>query len=163
MNLLRSRLIDRDDQLLIEIGGVFPLPSRLPSERSGLREYAGRGVVVGIRPEDMEDATLVPGLNGRPTLDVRMTLAELMGAEVMAYFPVAGHRQPAVHGVPTPPEENESDAALRVAGSSAAAGELTLTARLSPRSPAATGRSLRIVVDTARLHFFDPDSEASIW
>jgi multiple sugar transport system ATP-binding protein len=65
--------------------------------------------------------------------------------------------------VPTAPEENESDAALRVAGRSAAAGELTLTARLSPRSAAATGRSLRIVVDTARLHFFDPDSEASIW
>jgi multiple sugar transport system ATP-binding protein len=163
MNLVRSQLTDRDDQLLIEIGGVeFPLPSRLLDERSGLREYAGRDVIVGIRPEDIEDATLVPGLDGRPTLDVQVTLAESMGAEVIAYFPVAGHEHAAVQA-PTAPEGNESDAALALAGRAAASGELTLTARLSPRSAAATGRSLRVVVDTARLHFFDPDSEASIW
>jgi multiple sugar transport system ATP-binding protein len=164
MNLLRSPLRERSGTLLVEIGGVeFPLPPSLLRSRPGLSAYAGRDVVVGLRPEDMEDAALVPGLNGRPSLDVRVTLAEAMGAEVIAYFPVAGHRHPLVDAAPTPPDETESDAALSLAGRAAAAGDLTLTARLSPRSVAATGRSLRVAVDTERLHFFDAETEAAIW
>jgi len=109
MNLVRSPLVERDGTLLVEIGGVeFPLPPYLLRSRPGLRAYAGRDVVVGIRPEDMEDAALVPGLNGRPTLDVRVTLAESMGADVIAYFPVAGHhpapcRRRPRKANPTPP------------------------------------------------------------
>jgi multiple sugar transport system ATP-binding protein len=164
MNLLRSPLVDREGALFVEIGGLeFQLPPYVLRTRPGLPGYAGRDVVVGIRPEDMEDAALVPGLNGRPTLDVRVALAEPMGAEVIAYFPVAGGRHAAVDAPPSPPEENESDAALRLAGQAAASGDLQLTARLSPRSTAATGRSLRVAVDVGRLHFFDPDTEASIW
>jgi multiple sugar transport system ATP-binding protein len=38
-----------------------------------------------------------------------------------------------------------------------------ITARLSPRSKAETGRPLRVAVDSERIHFFDPETEASIW
>jgi multiple sugar transport system ATP-binding protein len=164
MNLLRSRLLEHGDDVTVAIGAVeFPVPPKVFEQRPGLREYVGRDVVVGLRPEDLEDAALVPGLNGRPTLDVRVTLAEAMGAEVIAYFPLAGQRPAPVGAVPTPPEEDESDSALRLLEQAAAAGDLSLTARLSPRSSAATGRPLRVSVDTERLHFFDPETEASIW
>jgi multiple sugar transport system ATP-binding protein len=164
MNLLRSPLLANGDRLAVEIGGMeFPLAPSLLRRRPGLRAYAGREVVVGVRPEDMEDAALVPGLNGRPTLDVRVTLAEAMGAEVIAYFPVPVREPSSGTGAPPPPEESESDSALRLLGRANAAGELSLTARLSPRSTATTGGGLRVAVDAERMHFFDPDTEASIW
>ena len=42
-------------------------------------------------------------------------------------------------------------------------GELTLTARLSPRTRAETGSRLRVAIDTDRLHFFDAETEEAIY
>ena len=42
-------------------------------------------------------------------------------------------------------------------------GEATLTARLSPRSRAATGQPLRVAVEPDRLHFFDAETELAIY
>jgi multiple sugar transport system ATP-binding protein len=61
-----------------------------------------------------------------------------------------------------PDGEDETDArSLQLVGAHAP-DEVVLTARLSPRTGAKTGEPLRIAVDTARLHFFDPVTEAAI-
>src|SRR5256885_3338953 len=67
---------------------LFPYTTlfRSLARRPGLAHYAGRDVVVGIRPEDIEDASLVPSANGS-SLPVRVTLAEALGSEVIAHFP----------------------------------------------------------------------------
>ena len=78
-----------------------------------------------------ESATFVPSANGS-AFDVNVSLAEPMGAEVIAYFPLG--------------EET---------------GNL-LTARLSPRTSAESGRPLRVAIDAERFHFFDPETELSI-
>jgi len=65
MNLLRARVTGGDGAASVELGEiVLPLPSSLVARRPGLANYAGREVVVGIRPEDIEDASLVPSANG---------------------------------------------------------------------------------------------------
>jgi multiple sugar transport system ATP-binding protein len=97
-------------------------------------------VILGIRPEDIEDASLVPSANGS-SLEVDVTLAEPLGAEVIAHFPLA------MRSVAGP---DDGTMAL-------------LTARLSPRSRAQTGAPLRIAVDVERLYFFEPETEAGIW
>jgi multiple sugar transport system ATP-binding protein len=152
MNLLRARL-SGGDSLSVELGEtVLRLPRSLLARRPGLAGYAGREVVVGIRPEDIEDAALVPSANGT-SFSVRVTLAEALGAEVIAHFPLAGDVEPvAVGAVPEP-------SALEAVEDS---GPL-LTARLSPRSAARSGQPLRIAVDVERLHFFDPESDEAIW
>jgi multiple sugar transport system ATP-binding protein len=152
MNLLRARL-SGGDSLSVELGEtVLRLPRSLLARRPGLAGYAGREVVVGIRPEDIEDAALVPSANGT-SFSVRVTLAEALGAEVIAHFALAGDVEPvAVGAVPEPP-------ALEAVEDS---GPL-LTARLSPRSAARSGQPLRIAVDVERLHFFDPESDEAIW
>ena len=38
-----------------------------------------------------------------------------------------------------------------------------LVARLSPRTEAHKGRTVRLAFDTARLHAFDPDDGSAIW
>ena len=153
MNLLRARVTGGDGAASVELGEVvLPLPSSLVARRPGLARYAGQEVVVGIRPEDIEDASLVPSANGS-SVPVRITLAEALGSEVIAHFPLAGEVEPvAVGGSPDSPSlEAATDSGV------------LLTARLSPRSSARSGQPLRVSIDVERLHFFDPETDQAIW
>jgi multiple sugar transport system ATP-binding protein len=153
MNLLRARVTGGDGAASVELGEiVLPLPSSLVARRPGLAHYAGRDVVVGIRPEDIEDASLVPSANGS-SVPVRITLAEALGSEVIAHFPLGGEVEPvAVAGAPDSPSlEAATDSGV------------LLTARLSPRSGARSGQPLRVSIDVERLHFFDPETDQAIW
>jgi multiple sugar transport system ATP-binding protein len=167
MNVVHSNLESEDagQHLCVEFGGTkLRLPDSLLRQRPGLRANVGRAVIVGIRPEDMEDADLVATANGS-CLECDVTLAEPMGAEVIAHFAVNAD----------PVTESESVAALVTAAgtddargylqlvSADSKGRATLTARLSPRSGARTGAPLRLTVDVERLHFFDAETEAAIW
>ena len=83
MNLIQSRLTAADGAATIELGEVtLTLPRSLLARRPARAQYADRDVVVGIRPEDIEDASLVPSANGS-SLPVRVTLAEALGSEVI--------------------------------------------------------------------------------
>jgi multiple sugar transport system ATP-binding protein len=141
MNLLRGRLSGDNGAISLTLGeAVLPLPRSLLTRRPGLAGYVGREIVVGIRPEDIEDAALVPSANGA-SLPVHVTLAEPLGAEVIAHFPLAGEVEPVA----------------------AANTGVLLTARLSPRTGARSGEPLRVVIDVERLHFFDPEGEEAVW
>jgi multiple sugar transport system ATP-binding protein len=95
MNLLRGRLTGSDGTTSVGLGeSVLPVPRVLLARRPGLAEYLDREVVVGIRPEDIEDAGLVPLANGA-SLPVQVKLAEALGAEVIAHFPLGARTKPA--------------------------------------------------------------------
>jgi multiple sugar transport system ATP-binding protein len=156
MNLVRTRLVSESGELAVELGGkALRLPREVLAQRPRLGDYVGSQLIVGVRPEDIEDATLVPSANGS-TLEVRVLLAETMGAEVIAHFPLVerpGTDVGSLVGAQHPD-------APQLEGSG---GEAVLTARLSPRSAARSGEPLRVAVDVERLHFFDPETEEAIW
>jgi multiple sugar transport system ATP-binding protein len=157
MNLLRARLTDEGDTLSLELGGTtLNLPSAVLAERPRLADYRGADVILGIRPEDIEDAALMPSANGR-RLDVRVTLAEALGAEVIAHFPLAAR---SASGAASLVAARGSDSPLLEA---VAEGDAVLTARLSPRTAARSGAQLGVYVHVERAHFFDPESEEAIW
>jgi multiple sugar transport system ATP-binding protein len=164
MNLVRSRLTADGDGVAAALGDrTIRLPEALLARLPALRGYLGRDVVLGIRPEDLEDAAFVPSANGL-ALDVRVSLAEPMGAEVLAYFPLAA--QPPAGAAPALAargDEGDDDPArlLRLAGAGGG-DEVVLTARLNARTRAQPGRPLRVALDAERLHFFDPETEAAI-
>ena len=152
MNLVRARLTGSDGAANLELGEVvLPLPRSLLARRAGLASYTGREVVVGIRPEDIEDAALVPSANGN-SLPVQIRLAEALGSEVIAHFPLGG-----VAGAPAAEAASEAPSLEAASGSG-----VSLTARLSPKSNARTGQPLRVVIDLERLHFFDPETDEAI-
>ncbi len=153
MNLVRTPLVAENGGLQVAIGeATLRLPDSVLQERTGLQDRVGYDVVVGIRPEDIEDAALLGAQNGRATLDVRVALAESTGAEVIAYFPVDAETVAGADG------QRHELIAQRVSP-----GETTLTARLSPRTRAQTGEPLRVAIDASRLHFFDVNGGHSIW
>ena len=89
MNRLPATL--EDDAVQLPFGRV-PLTDEL---RARLGHHAGRGpVVAGLRPEALDDATLVP--DGQPDalrFRTRIELVESMGAELYAYFDAPGCEQ----------------------------------------------------------------------
>jgi multiple sugar transport system ATP-binding protein len=165
MNLVRSRLTSEDGSAFVDIGDTkLRLPDRLVGQHPTLGDYVNRDLIVGIRPEDIEDAAFVPSANGF-AFDVRVTLAEPMGAEVIAHFPIAADAlvdsdtMVAARGG----EESEDAGRLLQLAGGRDTGQVVLTARLNTRSRAQSGAPLRVAVDVERLHFFDPETEEAIW
>src|ERR671936_876365 len=127
-----------------------PVPDHLRGELQD-----GRSVIVGVRPEHMEDASLISerhkGVVFRTTID----LLESMGSELYAHFKVGG-------GV-------ESEQLTELA-EDAGAGELPRAvgeegraiARLSADSTVRVGRESELWLETDKLQFFDPESGRSL-
>jgi multiple sugar transport system ATP-binding protein len=151
MNLVRSTLTATGDAVYVQLGPArLRVPNELLERRPRLREHIGQELIIGIRPEDIEDAAFVPGVNGDRSFEVTIALAEPMGAEVVAHFPLAARSI-----------ANSEPVAELVAGG--ADGEASMTARLAPRTSAEAGVPLRLAVDVERLHFFDAETEQAIW
>ena len=85
----RRRVVERDDHLTVSFGSTtLELDDRVLDRRPALRGCDGRRVVVGIRPEDLDDASLVPDAPGRRRMAATVDLIEALGAEVLAHFTV---------------------------------------------------------------------------
>jgi multiple sugar transport system ATP-binding protein len=155
MNLLRARLSVSNGSLVAEVGSrKLELPAR--AVPATVAERAGDEVIVGIRPEHLEDAELVGPSNGRILLEAPVTLAEPVGAEVIAHFEL--DTAPVL-------TKDTIELALDVDDLDAAPGHderVTCTARLDPRTKASRGAPLRLVVDPASLYFFDPETETAL-
>ena len=143
MNLVDAR-IDGTDVVL----GQFRVPldwSRRPISAGSDR------VVVGIRPETFEDAAFAPP--GLPTIDVDVVVLEELGSDAHVFFRVHATR------IATGAVEDEADEGAELVGDDQ--GSL-LNARVDPRTRARVGESLRLAVDPARFHLFDPESGGSL-
>jgi multiple sugar transport system ATP-binding protein len=168
MNLVEATLERGGDSPGKDSGGSGPggpevifgphrlrVPAGVVREHPALEKYLGRTVVVGIRPENLEDAALVPDAAPESVLDVSVELREELGAEVNAYCTV---------GVP-----RLQVAAVAIGDSEPDAAEIeevpqipAIIARLDPRTAIREGERARLRVDLDSLHFFDPDTGDSL-
>jgi multiple sugar transport system ATP-binding protein len=165
MNLVQSQITEQNGSLYAAFGPAsLRIPDSVLAARPELRGYAGKAVIAGIRPEDIEDAALVASSNGA-TLDVEISIAEPMGAEVIAHFPIAAEpiANATARALASGEDEGHEDAAALTLLAADSGGDALITARMSPRCGARTGQPLRVVLDAERMHFFDPETEASIW
>jgi multiple sugar transport system ATP-binding protein len=159
MNVLDGRLETGDDGRLWTVFGDqrLLLPESVTRDRPALKAYADRDVVVGIRPEDMEDAAIA-GWHDGMVLNSTADLVEAMGSDVLVHFPLQAK---ATRTAET--EELNEEGVLTGPVRSHQAGSATLVARFSPRTTVFEGQPVIVRVDVARLHFFDPASGSSIW
>jgi multiple sugar transport system ATP-binding protein len=129
--------------------GELPVPEGLKGTGGGDRE-----VIVGIRPEHLEDARVVEGeaKSRGATFKAKLDLVEALGAEYYAYFHLEGTKVESEHL-----SEVAADAGLGEVPS-AKAGETSLVARLNEMSEIQEGDEIELWLDTRRLQLFDPDS-----
>ncbi|RMH75841.1 MAG: sn-glycerol-3-phosphate ABC transporter ATP-binding protein UgpC [Actinomyces sp.] len=151
MNLYEGALhIDEAGTSTVTLGSqTLALDPALLAARPALRAYDGRKVVVGIRPEDTEDARLVPDAPADRRLRSTVELVEALGAEILVHF--------SLDAVPVDAGDPDAQQVTAAGVSSHAVG------RFNPRSPARLGEDIEVVVDTARLHVFDPETGLAIW
>jgi multiple sugar transport system ATP-binding protein len=161
MNLLEATLELEPDPVVQVAGFRLPLPRSVLEERPALRAHAGRTVVVGIRPEDLEDAAHVSGGSPGARITVDVDLREALGSDVLVHFLLDA----------PPPAGEEAKELAAATGAEAVeqverqrqGGRTEVVARLNPRTGARKGDRLELVVDTSRLHFFDPATGAGLY
>ncbi|MHA6623602.1 ABC transporter ATP-binding protein [Pseudonocardia sp. DLS-67] len=154
MNMLIAAFdVDDAGRAAVSFGGQrLAVPEIVLRRRPALHAYAGRRLVLGIRPEDMDDATVVGGAEGS-TVDSVADLVEAMGADVMVHFPVAAEQA----------RTEERETLDRESGRVRAAdGGTLLVGRFGPRTRVFEGQPITVRVDTEGLHFFDPETGRSI-
>jgi multiple sugar transport system ATP-binding protein len=162
MNLFDATLVGGDAGLAVEFGGFhLPIPDEVVAERPALRGFAGRTIVLGIRPEDMEDAKLVTDAPPERRITSTVDLREALGSDVVVHVAIAA--PPAMTDDMKELASDVGEEALEHVTRQAAGGTTTVLARLNPRSVAAKGDPIELVVDTHRLHFFDPDDGTGIY
>ncbi len=162
MNLLEASLARRDGALIVQLGDLqLPIPPEVLAERPALAGYDGRKVVVGIRPEDMEDAALVADAPADRRLPATVELREALGSDVVIHFTIAA--PPAVGDDVRELAVDVGKEVLEKVEKTAARGEASVIARLNPRTHVQKGDRIELVVDTARLHFFDPDDGSGVY
>ncbi len=162
MNMVEATLVRSDGSFIVEFGGYrLAVPDSVLTARPHLKGYEGKEVIVGLRPEDMEDASLAADAPPDRRLRSAVILREALGADVLVHFMI---KAPAVMTEDT--KELAGDVgqeALEAAERGAMAGESEFLARLNPRTGAEKGKEIELVVDVARLHFFDPGTGEGIY
>jgi multiple sugar transport system ATP-binding protein len=135
MNFIRGALADGQ----LGFGDYsIPLPDVL---RRRLRRDAG-AVLVGLRPEEFEDARVF-GNESRTTVPATIEITEQLGPETFAYFRVDGLEVVEI-----------GDRPVELAGA--------LSARLDPRTTAAPGERLDLAINPDGLQLFDLESGESL-
>src|SRR5438128_3362373 len=87
MNMLDATIQQANGDLRATIGEqTISLGQETISQRPGLKAYAGKQVIIGIRPEDLEDAAIEAGAPSDRILKGRLELREALGSEIMAHF-----------------------------------------------------------------------------
>jgi multiple sugar transport system ATP-binding protein len=109
-------------------------------------------VILGIRPEDLEDASFAA--TGLPTIEVEAVVCERLGSETQVMFTVSGAGTRHGHQSHRPDPSQEEGQLL-------ASEALRFTARVDPRSTVRPGERLLLAVDPRRLYFFDVDTGVS--
>jgi multiple sugar transport system ATP-binding protein len=159
INLVEAELTRSNGDLKVRAGGQeLTVDDQLARNRSGLADYVGRTVILGIRPEDFEDAALESDIPPDRRWKAQAALTEPLGADVLVHFATdaTGIVSSAVEA------DAGADADVTFGGDDEDARVTRLVARVSPRTRISEGSDIELAVDTRRLYFFDPESRDAI-
>jgi multiple sugar transport system ATP-binding protein len=162
MNHVEAR-VERDGTGLAATfgGNRIAIDPGVLEHRPALAGYVDRPVMLGIRPEDMEDAALHPDAPTDRRFRSNVELREDMGSEVLVHL--------RIDAPPIVTEDVKELAADR--GEAVELGSLgtedaehaVFVARFDADTTVAEGDNVEVFVDTRGLHFFDADTRESIW
>ena len=173
MNFLRARLERENGGYQVTFGSTrIPLDREVVTEvkeRRGqdLGEHVGE-IVLGIRPEHLEDAEteaaeVLGGTEGSSCVDVETQVIESMGSEKYIYFEPPREQAVRLSSIAEMTEDAEGGAEEDTMGGSAEdVGGNLMVARVAPESTAREGQKIRLAVDTTKIRIFDPETEQAI-
>jgi multiple sugar transport system ATP-binding protein len=162
MNFFESKLEDSNGALGMTIGKQqVTVDKSVFDRRPALKEQVGKSVIVGIRPQDFEDASLQSDAPETSRIKVHVDLAEAIGTETLIHFEIDA---PIVmtEDMKELAEDMGGDEAERLE-QKAAEGHNEFVAQLDPKTRIKRGDDVELFMDTTRLHFFDEESSMGIY
>jgi multiple sugar transport system ATP-binding protein len=161
MNMLDAVIESSNGGLAATVGDqTISLGPEALENHPALQGFVGKQVILGIRPEDLEDATLETGAPAERQLRGRLELKEALGSEIMAHFAIKG-----AHAETDETRELAKDVGAEGAEKpiGVTEGEAVIVGRFGARSRVKQGDEVTAVVDTRALHFFDPQTGNGIY
>jgi multiple sugar transport system ATP-binding protein len=159
MNMIEATLGRVNGSFTLDVGKQrIGLDQAALAAHPGLLAYEGRKVILGIRPEDLEDASVEPDSPADRRLLGTVELREALGSELMVHFTVEGTQLALTEDV----KELARDADA-VAVPDQTEGSALLVGRFNVRSGVEEGKPIEVAVDIRSLHFFDPETSRGIY
>ena len=113
----------------------------------------GTRVILGIRPQDFEDAALADP--SHPTIDVEVAVVEELGAATHLLFPIDAAPVDAAAVLAT---TDEKERAMLLATDR----RTLFTAEVSETTEARAGAAVTLAVNASRFHFFEPETGVAL-
>jgi multiple sugar transport system ATP-binding protein len=162
MNMMEATLERRNGGLAVTAGSEsIALDDEAISAHPALEGYVGRTVILGIRPEDLEDAALVADHPSERRIQGRVSLTEALGSEIMVHFTVDA--KPALTEDVKELARDAGDDRVAQQADDGAPTASTVVGRFGARSRVRPDEAVEVAVDTRALHFFDPDTGLGIY
>ena len=125
MNFIKGTLVKKGEDVFFEFGSSSIKVPKEKTEKEGFKDYIGKEVIGALRPELLHDEPLYLSKFTDSTIDAYVEFTELMGAEIYLYLKAG--------------EDKEGD-------------EINLISRVSSRSTAKAGDTIKIAIDLSLIH-----------
>jgi multiple sugar transport system ATP-binding protein len=161
MNMVEATIDQNNGSHVAKVGSqALTLGEEVAKDHPALEKYVGRPVVLGIRPESLEDASLAPEIPEDRHIKGVVVLREPLGSEIVAHFEVDA-----------PPALTEDVRELardvgqesKVQTQSEDETKTVMVGRFGPRSRVKSGDTIDVAVDTNGIHLFDVETGAGIY
>jgi multiple sugar transport system ATP-binding protein len=162
MNMVEATLTRENGGLVAKVGEQKVLiDADTLAARPALASFEGKDVVLGIRPEDLEDAALSPDTPADHRLKGKVTLTEALGSEIMVHFSIEANAAATEEMAELAKDVGDERVVAQIEeGGAPTAG---FVGRFGARSRAKIGDELEVAVDSRALHFFDPKTGLGIY
>jgi multiple sugar transport system ATP-binding protein len=127
MNFIDCKLEEKAGKVVVLFGDdevVLPEDTAASLKQKG---YIGKEVIMGIRPENIDEADNTSKTGS--VIDANVEVTELMGAETYIYM---------------------------------TKGKASINARVNGTSKTKAGQTIKILLDTSKIHIFDKESELTV-
>jgi multiple sugar transport system ATP-binding protein len=162
MNMVEATLARENGGLVAKVGEQKVLINAEElAARPALAGFEGKNVVLGIRPEDLEDVALSPDTPADHRLKGKVTLTEALGSEIMVHFTIEA--TPAATEEMRELAKDVGDERVVAQLDEGATSTVGFVGRFGARSRVKTGDQVEVAVDSRALHFFDPETGLGIY
>src|SRR5450830_154053 len=162
MNMMEATVEEDGEGLAMAIGEQrLQLAPEALELHAALRQYVARTVVLGVRPENLEDATIATEMPTDQRLRGKLMLREALGSEIIAHFEIEA--PPVLTEDTRELAEDVGTAHHYEAHTRDQSRTSELVGRFNARTQVREGQPIEIAVDTRALHFFDVDTGLGIY